>query len=167
MRGKVVALKGLAAFGLLVSIAVSVAGQITPNKLASLEWLAGCWESRNDAKQLILSEQWMKSEGGMMIGMGRTVKGGKAVDWEFMRIEQRGNDIYYLAQPKENTGETAFKLIMSSATEAVFENPVHDFPQRVIYRLARSGSLKARIEGTTSDGKAKGIDFPMGRTKCQ
>jgi len=103
----------------------------------------------------------------MMIGMGRTIKSGKAVDWEFMRIEERGTDIFYLAKPKENAGETPFKLIRSSAAEAVFENPEHDFPQRVIYRLAKSGNLEARIEGTTSDGKAKGIDFPMDRKKCQ
>ena len=103
----------------------------------------------------------------MMIGMGRTIKGGKAVDWEFMRIEQRGKDLYYLAKPKENAAETPFKLIRSSASEAVFENPEHDFPQRVIYRLAKSGNLEARIEGTASDGKVKGIDFPMDRKKCQ
>ena len=167
MKGKVVVLNVILPLSISLIIAVSVAGQTTSFHLASLGWLSGCWESRDDAKQLVLSEQWMKPEGGMMIGMGRTVKGGKAVDWEFMRIEQRGKDLYYLAKPKENAAETPFKLIRSSASEAVFENPEHDFPQRVIYRLAKSGNLEARIEGTASDGKVKGIDFPMDRKKCQ
>ena len=167
MTGKGNVRNGLTGLGLLVTIAVSIAGQTTTYRIASLEWLSGCWESRNDAKQLVLSEQWMKPGGGMMIGMGRTVKSGKVVDWEFMRIEQRGTDVYYLAKPKENAGETPFKLIRSSPSEAVFENLEHDFPQRVIYRLAKSGKLEARIEGTESNGNVKGIDFPMDRQKCQ
>ena len=32
--------------------------------------------------------------------------------------------------------------------QAVFENPNHDFPRRVSYRLNADGSLTARIEGT-------------------
>lgn len=168
MKGRVINRDLLIGLGLLVFVSVGVQGQsISSYRLSNLQWLSGCWESRNDAKQTVLSEQWMKPEGGMMIGMGRTVEDGKAVDWEFMRIEQRGTEVYYLAKPKANNVETPFKLIRSSASEAVFENLQHDFPQRVIYRLAKSGNLDARIEGTASDGKVKGINYPMNRKKCQ
>ena len=47
----------------------------------------------------------------------------------------------------------------------VFENPQHDFPQRIIYRLEKDGSLLARIEGV-NQGREKGINFPMKRAKC-
>ena len=41
---------------------------------------------------------------------------------------------------------TAFRLVEVSGQRAVFENPGHDFPQRIIYR--REGdTLHARIEG--------------------
>ena len=51
-----------------------------------------------------------------------------------------------------------------TSNEAVFENPAHDFPQRVIYK--RDGDkLNARIEGT-KDGKTRGIDFPYTRIAC-
>lgn len=61
--------------------------------------------------------------------------------------------------------ETAFRLIKFSASEVVFENPTHDFPQRIIYRLDKA-NLFARIEGT-NNGKFIGIDFPMTKAKCE
>lgn len=135
------------------------------DKLTGLDWLAGCWRSPPGGKDMLINEQWMRPAGGMMIGMGRTVVKGRAVDFEFMRIEQRGDDVFFIAKPKANAAETPFKLTTSSPTEAIFENPDHDFPQRVIYRLTKAGGLAARIEGTVK-GKAKGIDFPMDRAKC-
>jgi hypothetical protein len=48
-----------------------------------------------------------------------------------------------------------------SATELVFENPSHDFPQRVIYRKVPDGLL-ARIEGVIN-GKPRGEDYPFKR----
>ena len=100
-----------------------------------------------------------------MLGTGRTIKQEKAVDYEFMRIEEKGEYVFFIAKPKENKEETPFKLIKSVANEAIFENPDHDFPQRVIYK--RQGSkLTGRIEGN-NEGKFMGIDFPMTRAKCE
>ena len=48
----------------------------------------------------------------------------------------------------------------------VFENPTHDFPQRVIYRLDDAGVLRARIEGLVA-GKPRAEDFPMRRVRCE
>src|SRR5438477_13193138 len=103
-------------------------GQTPRRNLANLSWLAGCWESRDEAKHLFLSEQWMKPAGGIMLGIGRTVKSGKAVDFEFMRIEQQGADMFYIARPKENKEDTSFMLVKWGVNAATFENPAHDFP---------------------------------------
>lgn len=147
---------------ILISFA-ALAGQ-DKAKFDDLHWLSGCWESNDTAKQKFIAEQWMKPFGGMMLGIGLTVKAGKAVDFEFMRIEQKGDDVIFIARPKANKEETAFKLIRSTASEAVFENKEHDFPQRVIYK--REGEkLTGRIEGNNK-GKFMGIDFPMTRAKC-
>src|SRR5438105_3379760 len=86
----------------LAFLAANAAGQIPRRSLANLSWMAGCWESRDEVKRLFLSEQWMKPAGGVMLGIGRTVKSGKAVDFEFMRIEQQGANMFYIARPKEN-----------------------------------------------------------------
>jgi hypothetical protein len=50
--------------------------------------------------------------------------------------------------------------------EVVFENPEHDFPQRIIYRLIANGKLLGRIEGVV-DGTERSADFPMTRSDCE
>ena len=106
----------------------------------------------------------MKPSGTTMLGMSHTVADGKTREFEFMRIVQEENgDIYFVATPSGQK-ETRFKLRSAPGTEAVFENPTHDFPQRVIYR--REGdSLLGRIEGMTN-GQQKAVDFPLKRVSC-
>ena len=68
------------------------------------------------------------------------------------------------AAPPAGQAEASFPLVRLGAAEADFENPAHDFPQRVIYR--RDGELlRARIEGTRA-GRVEGADFPMERVAC-
>jgi hypothetical protein len=78
--------------------------------------------------------------------------GGKTVFFEYLRIEARGSDIYYVAHPKARTPGTDFKLTRLTRQEAVFENPAHDFPKRIIYRKNGDGKLSAHIE---DDGTEK------------
>lgn len=139
-------------------------GKNPVTEIKDFDGMAGCWEQRNDAKKLLISEQWMSPAGTSLIGMGRTVKDGKTTDWEFMRIEQRADGIFYVAKPRENSDETAFKLISSDLNQVVFENKEHDFPQRIIYKL-QGTKMIGRIEGN-NNGKFLGIDFPFNRVKC-
>ncbi len=137
------------------------------NKVAEIkdfDGMAGCWEQRDAKKSLLISEQWMSPAGTSILGMGRTVKNGKTVGFEFMRIEQRADGIFFVSKPKENPEETAFKLIRSTLNEVIFENPDHDFPQRIIYKL-QGAKMTGRIEGN-NNGKIRGIDFPMNKVKC-
>lgn len=106
----------------------------------------------------------MKPAGNQMLGVSHTVAGGKTREFEFMRIVQEENgEIFFVAQPS-GYKETRFRLTLVNEREARFENPEHDFPQRVIYR--RDGDkLVGRIEGI-SGGKERAIDFPMMRISC-
>ena len=148
----------------IVLISGPINGQKKVSSIAELESMAGCWERRDAKNELLVSEQWMLPAGTSILGMGRTVKKGQTVDYEYMRIEQRVDGIYFVAQPKANTAATTFKLISSTHDELVFENKDHDFPQRVIYKMS-GAKLIGRIEGN-SKGKFVGIDFPMDRVEC-
>ena len=100
-----------------------------------------------------------------MLGISRTVADGKTVEFEFMQIREEANgEICFIAKPSGQP-EATFKLIKGNAREVIFENPQHDFPQRIIYRLQIDGSLVGRIEGV-SKGKEKAFDFPMSRVRC-
>ena len=109
-------------------------------------WIAGDWQTAPGGRAQI-EEHWTTVAGGSMMGMSRTVAGEKTVEFEYLRIEQRADGIYYVAHPKARCPGTDFKLTKASPTEAVFENPQHDFPKRIIYRKTSDDALTASIDG--------------------
>jgi hypothetical protein len=131
--------------------------------LSELQWMAGCWSQ--DGREAGSVEQWTAPAGRSMLGMNRIVSSGKTVSFEFMRIvEEEDGWVGFVASPSGQ--ETArFNLVSMNATKVIFENPEHDFPQRIIYRLDSDGDLNGRIEGKV-DGMERAADFPMTRTKC-
>lgn len=150
----------LVTFALLAVAAPAVAQSTAANPAADLPklaWISGSWATSGGKVQS--EEYWTDTTGNMLLGMSRTLAGGKVVFFEFLRIEARPDGIYYVAQPKGRPG-TDFKLTRLSDTEAVFENPAHDFPKRIIYRRNSDGSLTARIDG--GEGVQKGAqEFPF------
>ena len=145
---------------LVVVLGVALSGQTAPS-IDGLHWIAGAWEGKIGAASS--EEHWIGPKGGAMLGVSRTIAGGRMVAFEFLRIVQRGPDIFYIAQPGGRPA-TEFKLTRSTDREAVFENPMHDHPKIIHYRLEPDGSLLARIEG---DEKGKHVvqDFRFQRGK--
>jgi Domain of unknown function (DUF6265) len=128
-----------------------------------LAWLQGCWAGANSNSEF--TEQWMKPAAKTMIGMGRTIRGDKVLSYQFLLLKQdETGSVCYVARPSGQS-EASFKLVKSGPNEATFENPEHDFPQRVMYRLNADGSLFTRIEGKRA-GKDQGVSFPMKRVPC-
>jgi uncharacterized protein DUF6265 len=125
--------------------------------VADLAWISGDWQTAPGGRAQI-EEHWTKVAGGSMMGMSRTVAGDKTVEFEYLRIEQRADGVYYVAHPKARCPGTDFKLTNSSANLAVFENPQHDFPKRIIYRKTGDDSLMASIDGGEGS-KAMSFEF--------
>lgn len=145
----------IVALFLLVNIPVQT------TTLSDLSWIAGDWQTESGGRRQS-EEHWTTATGGTMLGMSRTIAGEKLVEFEYLRIEQRADGIYYVAHPKARCPGTDFKLTKSSATEAVFENPQHDFPRRIIYRKTGDDSLTATIDG--GEG-SKAMSFSFRRMK--
>ncbi|MFN7928186.1 MAG: DUF6265 family protein [Blastocatellia bacterium] len=141
---------------------IAVSAQERQPTVQDLAWLTGCWEGATGKRQY--DETWSKAAGGTMLGIGRTVVDGKTTEYEFMRIHQEADGLYFTAQPS-GQAPGSFKLKSLHDKEVIFENLQHDFPQRVIYRLAADGTLQARIEGVMN-GKARAVDFPFRRVAC-
>jgi hypothetical protein len=129
--------------------------------LESLNWLAGCWQTVGGRSQIV--EQWMQPAGGMMLGINRTVKDGRAVEYEFLRINEENGTLVYTAIPSGQE-KASFTLAGGATGEFIFENKDHDYPQRVIYK-SLDGALLASIDGSMN-GKSRRIDFPMQRVPC-
>lgn len=118
----------------------------TKSTITDLAWMSGGWRSAPGGRAQI-EEFWTAPAGGSMMGMSRTIAGDKMVEFEFLRLEQRADGIYYVASPKGRCPATDFRLTNLSGQEATFENPQHDFPKRIIYRKNSDGSLVASIDG--------------------
>ncbi|MCB9833856.1 MAG: hypothetical protein H6807_15450 [Planctomycetes bacterium] len=110
----------------------------TPAKaeIADLAWLAGAWVGTR--RRSSIEERWSPPLGGAMLGLSRTVKGGKMIAFEYLRIVERDGGLVYVAQPGGNP-PTEFVLTELSQKRAVFDNPRHDSPQRIVYELTDQG----------------------------
>ena len=144
----------------LILLLITSASTQTPT-LADISWISGDWQTAPGGRAQI-EEHWTQAAGATMMGMSRTIAGEKTVEFEYLRIEQRADGVYYVAHPKGRCPGTDFKLTRASATEAVFENPQHDFPKRVIYRKTADDSLTASIDG--GEG-TKAVSFAFRRMK--
>lgn len=148
----------------LVLLIAAAALRAEAASVSELGWLAGCW-AREDAEPGS-GEHWMPPAGGTLLGLSRTVKAGKTVEYEFVVIRETApGKLAYIAHPSGQSPAT-FPLLRLTESEVVFENLEHDFPQRIIYRLEKDGHLRARIEGLRK-GEVRGVDFPMKRVRCE
>ena len=127
--------------------------------VADLGWLSGAWKMEVNGR--LIEEQWTTPAGGSMLGVSRTIKNGKMVEFEFLRIEEREGTLVYIAQPR-GVPPTEFRLVSAASNEWVFANPKHDFPQRIRYRRNPDGSVTARVEDES--GK-KGSNFQYTRAR--
>lgn len=118
---------------------------------AELDWLAGHWCGQRG--KTFSEETWMAPRGGLLVGMHRDTRDGKAAGFEFMRIAQRDGRWVFLAQPGGGA-VTEFPAERVAQDRVVFVNPAHDFPKRVIYARPDADTLQARVDDGRDDGKA-------------
>lgn len=150
--------------GLVASVLAPGASRQTGSPLDGLAWMAGCWRSERGG--VLSEEQWMAPAGGAMFGTSRTVRDGRLVEFEFLEIRARDGGVDYVAHPS-GQATTTFTLRApdDDGRDAVFENPEHDFPRRIVYRREPDGSMHARIEGERR-GQTQVIDFSKARVSC-
>jgi hypothetical protein len=152
---------GLGVLALYIVAPSAVGTELPSSGIRRVAWLQGCWKTMSADRTV--EEQWMAPRGGSMVGSSRTVQGEKLVEYELVVIRERGEKLVYVAHP---SGQPSAEFTVSSASESrvVFENPSHDFPQRIGYEL-RGDSLQAWIEGTKG-GRSHRIDFSYQRATC-
>lgn len=138
------------------------AGAEPASKVESLGWLSGSWVRQEGEKRY--EEHWMRPDGGVMLGMARTVRPGKAAGFEHLRIGMVDGQLAYWAMPS-GQNPAAFPLVEASEGRAVFANPAHDFPQRIIYER-KGDQLTAAIEGPGEQGKTQRLEWQWSRASA-
>ena len=138
-------------------VLASGAGRAQGTGLARVAWLEGCWEM--SAAGRTVEERWTPPRGDSMLGVSRTIRDGKLVEYEFIVLRREGDRLAYVAHPSGQKPAT-FLSTRIDASELVFENPSHDFPKAIGYRIA-GDALTAWVSGG-----ARRIEFPYKRVGC-
>jgi hypothetical protein len=131
----------------------------TPAKAAisDLNWLAGAWVGKRSSGSSV-EERWSPPAGGAMLAISRTVNtSGKMNAFEYLRVVERDGGLVYIAQPG-GAAATEFVLTELTAQRAVFDNPRHDYPKRIVYELSAEGGLSATT-GHIKGGTPRRFDF--------
>ena len=163
MKAKLIEYEVQISMKIIIAIALLSTGIFAQDAFDRVSWLAGCWGGEMD-EGAKYEECWTAPINGFMQGSGRISQNGKIVMREHMTLEQEGNEIvmYVLGYSEklkpEDQGTIPFRLTRSSTNELVFENPKHDYPQRIVYTKDEKGDMIARIE--LIDG-TKPMKFPL------
>lgn len=114
------------------ALALLLMGQAAPRpSVADLAWMSGRWVAQDNGRWT--EEHWSAPRAGTMMGYSWSGEGETIREYEYLRLQAGEDDeIVYLAQPNGGAG-VGFYLAEAGATSATFENPTHDFPQRIRY----------------------------------
>ena len=137
-------------------------GEISKNKYATLNkaaWLIGTWN--NQLATDTVTETWQRQSDSSFVGAS-SFKGKGASSEERIVLTQTGGHLLYVPTvSNQNAGQpVTFNATSVSEKELVFENPAHDFPQKISYRQITDDSLVAEVSGMIN-GKMESQSFPM------
>ena len=94
----------------LMLASVSTAGAQTAS-IQDVAWLQGCWELRDGDR--VVEERWTPPRAGSMLGVGRTTRGEKLVEHEFIVLTEHDGRLAYEAHPP-GLATTTTRLLRSS-----------------------------------------------------
>lgn len=116
----------------------------------ALAWLQGCWQAGSNERPV--EEVWMAPRGGVMVGMGRSLRGDGSAGWEHLLLSVREGRLTYSALPS-GQALTHFPATELGPGRVRFENPDHDVPQALVYRRAGADAVVASVYGSVADSE--------------
>jgi hypothetical protein len=125
----------------------------------------GSWESQR--KSGIMEESWRPVDDSSMAGRSILKKpDGSSQLFEDIELAYRDNAYHYVVtSPSENGGDrVSFRITSFTDSGFTAENPLHDFPKRIIYRHILPDSILATIDGGPGQPQER-VEFPFSRKK--
>ncbi len=116
----------------------------------SFRQFSGKWQVED--KQTF--EVWSEGEDGNLIGRAFKLVNGQEVLKEELSIRRVGEDVFYEARvPDQNKGAVIpFTWNRAFEKGLSFENPEHDFPQKIQYVFVNERTIQVAVLGGNGDG---------------
>ncbi len=147
---------------LILTMACAMPAAAQEREVQLFAWLTGTWEMSQGARHV--EEVWSTPTANAMIGTSRTIADNRTTEFEFLRLEKRGADLFYVPQPGGRP-PVAFKLTSADGGRFIFENTTgEDRVSRIEYRREGDDGLLARVEGA-QDGKPFTLEYRYRRRK--
>ena len=140
----------LTAVFVLASLCATAQDSPKASDFKKLNWLVGDWTRTNSKPGRGGMERWNKTSDRLLTGQGFNLKGTDTLFVENIKLVVQGDEIFYVADVKENPQPVYFKLTHLTESSFTCENAKHDFPKKLNYTLAGK-NLTAVISG---DGKS-------------
>lgn len=135
------------------------------DELQKAKWLLGEWEKSDSLG--ILKEIWISKDDSTFVGESYYIQNKKdTFHDEQVNLVQDGEQLIYKTTVKgeNNDAPIPFQMTKDEDSLLVFENPNHDYPQKIQYKLLKDGSLIATVSGK-QNGKNSSENYPMTRKK--
>ncbi len=131
-------------------------------QLSKTKWLIGTWQKQSAKGSL--TESWQQLDDSTFVGRSFFVSKGDTLSSESISLEQRSGKLYYIPTVSNQNDGNAIVFTQTSLTDStvIFENPAHDFPQKISYSSISKDSMSAEISAII-DGKLKSQTFRMSR----
>jgi Domain of unknown function (DUF6265) len=114
--------------------------------LARLSFMTGCWRGADGDG--VVEEQIGPADSTLMLSTARYIHADRVTSFEFLAIEAAdGGAVVMTPYLRGKMSSARFALKPGADGNAVFEDPTHEFPKRVIYRRDGAEGLVGRIEG--------------------
>jgi hypothetical protein len=148
--GRFIILVAMAGFTINCSETVSIGPTVN-----DISWIEGRWMTDDSAYH----ENWWMT-GDSITGEGFTMTRGDTTFREELVITTINNRVVYKALlPSQKVEKVVhFKLTSSQPDSLVFENMMHDFPNRIIYLKKPGDRVSIRVE--SADGE-RGFNIDM------
>ena len=148
---------------LIILLAITLASCQNQNKnlIAQAEWLLGTWEYRDDSEN-VSYESWTKVNDNEFSGESYVLQGEDTIIFEIIQLTQKQDSIFYIAKVEGQNNNLPIRFALTSISENMmtFENPAHDFPQKIEYSKVDNKLMIAEISGLIN-GKEEVYRFSM------
>ncbi len=130
------------------------------DKLQKMEWLIGEWEQK--LPEGIVIEIWKKENDSILSGKSFFIKEKDTIHNESIILKQFKDGLLYIPTVKGQNNHEPITFTMSSDIEDnfTFENPSHDYPQKISYKKINATSLMTTISGT-QQGKSSQESYSL------
>lgn len=137
----------------------------TFNELKKANWLLGAWQKQTDTSNLV--ETWKRENDSTLTGTSFFILNKKdTLHREIIELVEKNNLLIYTSTifGENNDEPVAFQKTMETETELIFENPKHNYPQKIVYKKISSSQLSATISGKVN-GKVEIETYKLTKNK--